>query len=550
MRVGKQDFDSTSGFDEVLEAFNNLPPAIPTRAPDRPPTTISFAPDSQAFQDYEAAKETHRNFIDNPKDSSRFDEALRARILCIKRAEEDGDAFAEAFHSEGCAVICALADQYEMAIRYFEKPRSVYKDQKRFDWLYLALGALHDAMLKNIQKKEQEGAPQEEMDKLWAELRPLRLESIEAKYRMNHEVIDESAYLVREGEGAISSGPPLGTNNVQECVFLILYKPDQKTPELLVEHINHQTTIAALEETYKEFALSSSPSTPYLQGGIVGARYSHPKNSEAPPSEGAVKSKSNLQKIKDFLADKPVEIVVTQILDFTQPSGMVVYLRGETFEIREALPGIFDPDGPPFGLPCFQIGLDLTVCNERAPTLLDSQTASYYAYWAHTNNTEKKLYEWHRKHAQTDVSELPSSIEKEWRYIEGYKKTMSHVLNRLERKLDRLRSDPLLSGPPIRINENEHQQAIEAIRRCEIHIGNRANDANQPLIDFVERTNGLITINRINNERVAQFNFGQLKQFKFPKRPYDTVIEAQRRKRTANSPPLPPSTPGRASKKR
>ena len=147
--------------------------------------------------------------------------------------------------------------------------------------------------------------------------------------------VDYAAHRVEQGEVAFSNEEKLGTDNIQQCVAVILHDPITKKTALA--HVDKSTNIKSLNPVIEKFGKNKFGENIKLDAYLVGGRdryYDRNYN-------GRNISDSNIKKVLEALNSKEnINIKSADIGDKGAPSGIV--FDPITAKLTHAVPGRYD----------------------------------------------------------------------------------------------------------------------------------------------------------------------------------------------------------------
>lgn len=491
--------------DEVIGALSALPTGFTTRNINV--TTVSYKHD-EALKHNQDGMAAYTEWQQNKKPA-----LLETAATHFQRAAEIStsadDQPARAQNSANYGHMQILLNKPDLAIPAFETAVKVYEQEQQMDQLYHALGGLHKAILATSQAKLTAGHSAD-ADQLRSRLRPLRQRSSEMFSTYKGEGYDGEAYRVEQAEIGFSADRKIGTDNVNDCVCVIIRDPTTKKTALA--HVDAATDVSSLEQVFSRLPKRRPPDAP-LEAKLIGARFG--------PSSGSVYgervSRGNIEKISRLLDKHHVEVLSAAVLDPNQPTSIVV--DPLPFEVEEHSPGMPNPSKDmangracieAWGKP-LQVAFDLTVSDQRASILLSRQAVANLRH-SYAGKNEWEIYEQFSRGHQYSDSQLPVAVEQTVALTEAYQASVDQLQETLNRKI------AALEETGIKVPEYEKQKAVSAINQCPIHIGERAENSNRPLAEFIEnelfRVEGKTLTTRIEG----------LQSFEFPsQQPYEAI---------------------------
>ncbi|MES2355039.1 MAG: hypothetical protein V4568_11705 [Pseudomonadota bacterium] len=467
---------------------------------------------------------------------TKSDEALKEaheafRVAC-EAGKNDPNEVAHAEHLQIFGRICCLMKNPEEGVLALEKSVSLYEKHQYVrggsaSGLQSALTELCKAMVDVISVKKQQQGDSSAVEVEREKLRKYTQQATEIFYTTSGEVpIDTSAYRGEQGEVVFFKGKSVavGTHGVHDCLAISIYHPVADVSAVI--HLDECSSVASLRKVvFEEFFDQMPPAT--LEVSVVGASF--------PPGHSnkrAVEySERNLVNLVKSIFNRRVKLVSAAIGDTHQPANIVAKVQPQTaaasqLQIKEAIPGIYNPDMAlgggryriaKWGKP-LHVALDLTVCDRRAPILLQAdEVADLKNQWGKKNIEE--VYDWGKTNNITTGDRLPAEIGSIMAYREQYEIAVNHIKRELDETLQSL---PVAPSPSFR------RDAIRIIEEHAIHVGSEAKIANQPLVDFIKH--GLFKgIATSDMTQLYTPDFAGLKAVKFDPQPIKAIRTAHER---------------------
>lgn len=342
---------------------------------------------------------------------------------------------------------------------------------------------------------------------LLEQMHAIRLRAIDRMFRPTGEPRDEEAIRVEQGEIGLSADKKIGTDNIWECVCVIIRDPITKKTALA--HIDMANDANSLQLAMDRLPNHGSPP---LQAKIVGASYGDNQTNET----GKFRSKANIQKVIHFLEDKDVNILSADIMDINQPRCLVV--DPETFTLEEASPR----ENPNMILA--NAMLQFTQLGRPLNLAFDLTTSEKYAPIAVTRSNVSEI----RKNilgrsvleiAEKTYSTIPANVYNSTLDIEcdlQLGRAYADAYGQIERAFIERASE--LRSQGYKITNERNERFMDALQNCPLHIGENAEIANKPLINWIQKE----AFTQIGG--LASANIKGIKQFEFRDTPY-TIIE-------------------------
>jgi chemotaxis receptor (MCP) glutamine deamidase CheD len=494
------DTGNADDFDAAIEALGKLPSGFSSRNIN---TSIVYKSDEAAERNRSGmAAYTHWR---QSKDSTFLETAAEHFQRAMEISADADDPTAMAQVSLNYALTQTLMNRPKLAIPAFETAIKIYDRHPYSDQLYRSLGGLYGAIFALSREKSIAGHSVE-AERLRSQLPPLRKRSLELLYVPRGESYDYDAYRVEQGEIGFSADRKIGTDNVKDCVCVIIHDPITKKTALA--HVDSFTDVQSLEEVFKRL-----PNHAFLKAKLIGARFT-PGSEKNHIEQDARK---NLQKVVQFLEEKQVEILSAAILDSDQPTSVVV--DPVSFELEERSPGMPNPNRDIANAKAaiensgksLQVAFDLTVSDQCAPILLPRQAVSNLHRFF-TRKSAEEIYDHFINIANNYPDEqLPGMVERIIDLTQAYRRS----LRELQEKFDEKHAELRRNG--IRVPTTTQTEILDALERCPVHIGEGANSGNKALMDFIE--NRLFTV----EGKTLTTDIDGLGSFAFPSQPYETI---------------------------
>ncbi|MER2519957.1 MAG: hypothetical protein ABTQ34_04620 [Bdellovibrionales bacterium] len=407
------------------------------------------------------------------------------------------------------------AGHSETAIQFLDESIHFHNRVGSSDGLFRDWGNLHAALLDVALRTEQQQAYETEAFR--NRLREARRHCAYFLPKSKGEPINSEAFRVEQGEVGFSSYQLIGTDNVHDCLCVVVFDP--LTRKTALAHIDYLTSAESMQCIFDRLPTRKSNS-PHFLVRLLGARFSN-NNEESRFWKN--RSEENIQKVIQYLDGQNVEIVSAALGNKDQPTSMVV--DPETFEITEEVPGILNRNWQlANALPLvrsanapLRIAFDLTVSQERAPILLTvDEVATLRKRFE--GKTELEIYEWVRDHRQCNSHQYPVTVEFAVLLAETHKAALEGVAEKVDEKI------ASLAKAGFQVETGTREEIVETISRGAIHLGEGSENANAPLIELIEK-NQLFAI---KGKRCAA-NLKVLKSVEFAGQPYERIEQKYRK---------------------
>lgn len=423
------------------------------------------------------------------------------------------DPSAQALNLHSVAELkCKLGD-YDEAMQAIDQALQIRKELMQNDTYYHSLGTKH-AILQIMRKQpgcDAEKLDQKILETQWEATRAMR-------YRVG-EPPNPDAIRVEQNEIGISDDQPIGTDNVCDCLCVMIRDP--VTCKTALAHVDFRSDIASLEQI-----LDRMPQDRQLEARLVGARFA-PWDALT-SQHGASASQSNLQRVKDLLEGRDINVLSADINDMRQPFTLVV--DPKTFELREEVPAQHNPDEFIGNyLPWFEtdqrpmhLAFDLTVSDRRAPHLFHqghNQAVSAVEPDEIYEKSKDRVY-WPR---------LAASIQPMMQVKKSYEEAVAHLVGVLDETVKRM---------GITLPDEDREDISFLLGYRPLHVGANANAFNQPIADFIRKD--LFTL---DGNGCLQINQPGLRRLELPKVPYARIEEEAKQVKQAKQATIKPPAP-------
>lgn len=338
LTVGGQAFDPRYASDEnILHTIKALPGNLDDRA--RISTYWKYDPVAPAsvdeFEAYEAG-----NQYDDTRDPHFLEKAIHHYIEAGEKYE-DMSLPQQAANMYSLAAQCYAKFPYntfengtflsEKAVACYDKSIAFHDQQghedfsyRDRDWRYNAIAETVLAYRANWSGELSEDENQERAAQYYARLEPEAAELLHSSRRIQG-ALDDQALRVEQKEIGISDSKDIGTDNVSQCVTLILRscgteeRPLQN-PVVALAHIDYETQAESIDQMFEALPMG------HIEARILGARFDQDH-----------KSVENLVKVVKALAEYDVDVVSSNVYQGDQgPSTVIVNPRD--FTMRESVP--------------------------------------------------------------------------------------------------------------------------------------------------------------------------------------------------------------------
>lgn len=330
-------FDPHNATDEdILFTIKALPGNLANRA--RITTPLHYEPISPAAKDefsaYDAANEFART-----GDFEHLEKSINHYVAAAKQYE------AMSLMKPAANMFSLAAQSYiyfpqniftdneflsEKAIKYYDKAIQLHDQQGHEDFSYRDRDKRYNAIAETvlayreypiIELSEDENNAREAQ--YYDRLRPESSKLLHSSRRIQGE-LDNTALRVEQKEIGISDGKNIGTDNVSQCITLIVRScgmdGNLERPVVALAHIDYETDAGSIDQMFENLPDG------YKEARILGARF-----------DQDIKSVENLVKVIKALAAYDVDVISSNVYQGDQgPSTVIV--DPYDFSMRESVP--------------------------------------------------------------------------------------------------------------------------------------------------------------------------------------------------------------------
>lgn len=341
---------------------------------------------------------------------------------------------------------------------------------------------LHATLHEGIKYMNANGFPPEQIEPWQNTLGDVRRRASKLFRNQYGEENDLQAHRVEQGEVGFSSKDRIGTDLLVQCVSPIFHNPETK--QTAFSHIDHGTDIDSLEVVLKRLGYTEN-GTP-LQVRLVGGNPDSSNKSDIAQSGffQAV-ANNNISSLLEFLKDKNIDVISSDILDIDQPTAIVV--DPQTFEVFERIPAqpnhdfciangramLTQTEKP------LHVAFDLDISTARAPILVESQLAQTLNIFADQSTMD--VYEAFSDPGAPVGGLVADRVENVWVLSQTHRAVVNSLLG--EHLAPRIQE---LQSIGVEFDNDTVQTIINAIATAPIYVGENSNIANSPLIEFIK----------------------------------------------------------------
>ncbi len=395
-----------------------------------------------------------------------------------------------------------------MAINYYEKSIVEFTEAQNLMYEHQNLGNLYRVLASQLKvKQEYPDINSNEIINLTKQMENTRIQSAGLFSYKRGEKVRNDAYRVEQAEIGFSSKMLIGTDNVNDCLTIIIRDPD--THKTALAHIDSHTDASSLELIFERM-----PQGADLEAKIVGASYRDDPNTTE-DNRWAEIGQSNIYKVLDFLENKNIKILSSDILEGSQPTAIVV--DPKTFDIVEAIPNVPNPDKyianmkihAIIGERPLRIAFDLTSSSERGPILLRAQETNVLKS-QYLEKSEIELKDLFQSWGDSDA-QVPRSVHGNMQLSNAYMNAQEQLAEKLDEKLTQLKAEG------VEVDEIERRDILDALSESSVYIGENSDLANKPLFDFIQ--NDLFDI----SDGYYELRIADLQDIEFTDQPYQVI---------------------------
>lgn len=420
------------------------------------------------------------------------------------------DIAAEAYDLSNYGKTLLLSGDNKSAIEALEKSITNNKKLGFLDAVYRDIGDLHDAIQHEMERLKDDA---DAVSLLAQKARACRADAAATQqYHIGMTKINQKAHRIEQNEVGFSAKDPIGTDNVNDCVCVIVR--DRVTKKTALAHVDAGTNIFSLNEIIERM-----PANAVLEARLIGARHGRNTGHE----RSMKRSIDNLEKVAKTLAKANVNILSADILENDQPTAIVV--DPASFEIREETP---DREYPHFtvnnGMSIIgyagkdlQVAFDLTHSDERAPYVLN-ETYGKFLKKNFVGRSEKDIYQYLRHELGYPSSQCASIMNEVIKLADEFERTYSVLKTEIDAMIDNLKKDG------ISFSDAEFNVAHEVLPGVPMYLGANADRWNSDIVSLMESEYRRI----YKEERPLQFNeVSQVVHHAMKGQSYNKIISAK-----------------------
>ncbi len=337
LTVGGEAFDPHNATDEdILFKIKALPGNLASRA--RITTPLDYELVSPAAEDEQAAYDAANEFA-RTGDFEHLQKSIDHYVAAAEQYE------AMSLMKQAANMYSLAAQSYiyfpqniftdneflsEKAIKYYDKAIQLHDQQGHEDFSYRDRDKRYNAIAETVlayreypvvELSEEENNARE--SQYYNRLKPESAELLRSSRRIQGE-LDNTALRVEQKEIGISDGKNIGTDNVSQCVTLIVRScgadGNLERPVVALAHIDYETDAESIDQIFENLPDG------HKEARILGARF-----------DQDIKSVENLVKVIKAMAAYDVNIISSNVYQGDQgPSTVIVHPND--FSMRESVP--------------------------------------------------------------------------------------------------------------------------------------------------------------------------------------------------------------------
>ena len=280
--------------------------------------------------------------------------------------------------------------------------------------------------------------------------------------RKQQGMIDRSAHRIEEGEYGFSNLEKIGTDNVSQCIALVVQDP--RTLKTGIAHIDNHNDIGSLDTFFSHFGQDR------LNIRLVGARFNRD-----------FRTNENISAVMEYLSHKNADIISSDIYDGNNgPSTVVV--DPITFSLEEKVPGRSNRNEAASNAVMLMTRKGKPLIEQFDFTTSTARTHARKPI--HLNR--RMLAELREKYFNRQEWEIEGHLNTQQAYdrpllvthMLGLEQAYTVEWNKLSTALEiNLKLHGITGQPAL--------QAHDALLRQSIYVGENAETANKPLFDWI-----------------------------------------------------------------
>lgn len=381
-------------------------------------------------------------------------------MAAYKLSRDADDDIGQAYDLLCYGMACDKGQVARQAVPFLEKSLAIAQRKGATDIAYRAASTLYAGYVDQLDEYDRAGPRDgKSVSELRAKMMHARTVAADTQYYDMNEIIDGSALRVEQGEVGFSAAAPIGTDNLHDCVCLIVHDPVSRKTALA--HIDDNTDAASLRIIMDRMPESG------LQARIIGGRFKF--------GPAAIQSQRNIRKVTEFLNASNIQLLSSQVLQGEQPAAVTV--NPLDFTVRDVAPGMRNPNRLLTAGKIMvaeykeqlRIGFDLTATPERAP-----ETLSYEEI-----KELRKNYFFLREEQIFKRTNMAGTTHEILALNDSYKSALQQLTTAVDMTARKLRD----SGVEIAQKDIDSCHMVFNFRP--LYIGHDANLFNQPVVDYI-----------------------------------------------------------------
>lgn len=425
-----------------------------------------------------------------------LEQAMEEFMAAYKLSRDANDDIGQAYDLLCYGMACDKAEVARQAVPFLEKSLVLAQKHGATDIAYRAASTLYAGYVDQLDEYGR-ASPRDEkaISELRVKMMHARTVAADTQYYDMNEIIDDRALRVEQGEVGFSASTPIGTDNLHDCVCLIVHDP--VTRKTALAHIDDNTDAESLQRIMDHMPESG------LQARITGGRFKF--------GTAAPQSQRNIQKVAAFLNANNIQLLSSQVLEGEQPAAITV--NPLDFTVRDVAPGMHNPNrlltaGKVMVAEYkeqLRIGFDLTATPERAPETLSREEIREL----------RKLYFFLREEQIFKRTNMAGTTHEIVALNDSYTSALQQLTHAVDATVQKLRD----SG--VEIAQKDVDSCHTAFNFRPLYIGHDANLLNQPVVDYITQKLFVVA-----PDKTCRLDYSGLHELDPPSQPFLAVLHA------------------------
>lgn len=425
-----------------------------------------------------------------------LEQAMENFMAAYKLSRNANDDIGQAYDLLCYGMACDKGEVTRQAIPFLEKSLAIAQKHNASDIVYRAAATLYAGYVDQLDEYGRQSPRDEKsISELHDKMKYARTIAADTQYFDMNEIIDNNAIRVEQGEVGFSASIPIGTDNLHDCVCLIVHDPVSKKTALA--HIDDNTDAESIQKIMDHMPENG------LQARIMGGRFKF--------GQAAPQSQRNIRKVAEFLNANNIQLLSSQVLDGEQPAAVTV--DPKDFTLRNVAPGMHNPNKLITAGKIMvaeykeqlRIGFDLTITAERAPETLSRNEIKEL----------RKNYFFLREEQIFKRTHMAGTTHEILALNDCYKTALLKLTNALDKTVQKLRD----SG--IDIAQKDVDGCHTTLNFRPLYIGHGAELLNQPMADYI--TQKLFTV---STDKTYKMDYSGMAELQPPSQPFLAVLHA------------------------